>query len=150
MVLLISDDRMIEHDPGPLHPEAPARLRAVLDALSSKSDLSWREPQPATHSHVARVHTPEHIARIDALRGREGYLDPDTSVSAASVQAAYLAAGALVDSVTATVNGESAEVFALVRPPGHHAASDLYGGYCYLNNAAIAAQHFVDETHETE
>ncbi len=35
-----------------------------------------------------------------------------------------------------------------MRPPGHHVASDLYGGYCYLNNAAIAAQHFIDETRE--
>jgi len=31
--------------------------------------------------------------------------------------------------------------YALCRPPGHHAGTDLYGGYCYLNNAAIAAQH---------
>ena len=34
--------------------------------------------------------------------------------------------------------------FALCRPPGHHAGSDLYGGYCFLNNAAIAAQGFID------
>jgi len=34
--------------------------------------------------------------------------------------------------------------FSLCRPPGHHAASDLYGGYCFLNNAAIAAQGFLD------
>ncbi|MDF1729691.1 MAG: histone deacetylase family protein, partial [Sulfitobacter sp.] len=37
--------------------------------------------------------------------------------------------------------------FALCRPPGHHAASDLMGGYCYLNNAAIAAQAFLDQGH---
>jgi acetoin utilization deacetylase AcuC-like enzyme len=35
--------------------------------------------------------------------------------------------------------------FALCRPPGHHAARDLYGGYCFLNNAAIAAQAFLDD-----
>ena len=34
--------------------------------------------------------------------------------------------------------------FALCRPPGHHAHHDLYGGYCFLNNAAIAAQAFRD------
>src|SRR3546814_2985931 len=34
--------------------------------------------------------------------------------------------------------------FALCRPPGHHAAADFYGGYCFLNNAAIAAQSFID------
>jgi len=40
-------------------------------------------------------------------------------------------------------DGERA-AFALARPPGHHAASDLFGGYCYLNNVAIAAQWFAD------
>ncbi|MGO9717117.1 MAG: histone deacetylase family protein, partial [Steroidobacteraceae bacterium] len=35
--------------------------------------------------------------------------------------------------------------FALCRPPGHHAARDLYGGYCFLNNAAIAAQYLRDQ-----
>jgi len=34
--------------------------------------------------------------------------------------------------------------FALCRPPGHHAAAAAMGGYCYLNNAAIAAQHLLD------
>ncbi len=37
--------------------------------------------------------------------------------------------------------GTARAAYALCRPPGHHAASDLYGGYCYLNNAAIAARH---------
>ena len=40
--------------------------------------------------------------------------------------------------------GEQA-VFSLCRPPGHHASADLAGGYCYLNNAAIAAQHYRDQ-----
>ena len=35
-------------------------------------------------------------------------------------------------------------MFSLCRPPGHHAAADLYGGYCFLNNAAIAAQYLID------
>ena len=39
--------------------------------------------------------------------------------------------------------GESS-VFSLCRPPGHHAASDLAGGYCYVNNVAVAAQAFID------
>lgn len=37
-------------------------------------------------------------------------------------------------------------VYALVRPPGHHAQSDMCGGYCYLNNLAIAAQWLIDES----
>ncbi len=37
------------------------------------------------------------------------------------------------------------EAFALYRPPGHHAAGDMYGGYCFINNAAVAAQAFIDQ-----
>ena len=37
------------------------------------------------------------------------------------------------------------QAFALCRPPGHHAGKDLYGGYCFLNNAAIAVQSFIDD-----
>ena len=40
-----------------------------------------------------------------------------------------------------------AAAFSLCRPPGHHAGRDFFGGYCYLNNAAIAAQHFLDNGH---
>jgi acetoin utilization deacetylase AcuC-like enzyme len=41
-------------------------------------------------------------------------------------------------------SGERA-AFALTRPPGHHASADIFGGYCYLNNAAIAAQWLADQ-----
>lgn len=40
--------------------------------------------------------------------------------------------------------GEHA-AFSLCRPPGHHAAIDMYGGYCFINNAAAAAQHLLDK-----
>ncbi len=44
---------------------------------------------------------------------------------------------------------EKQTVFALCRPPGHHAAANYYGGYCFLNNAAIAAQQLIDATGDT-
>jgi len=40
--------------------------------------------------------------------------------------------------------GRQRTAFALCRPPGHHAGTDLYGGYCFLNNAAIAAEGFIN------
>ena len=40
--------------------------------------------------------------------------------------------------------GGERSIFSLCRPPGHHASKDLAGGYCYLNNAAIAAQYYLD------
>jgi acetoin utilization deacetylase AcuC-like enzyme len=48
-------------------------------------------------------------------------------------------------SAAKAIHGGERAVFALARPPGHHAARDLFGGYCYLNNVAIAAQWLVDK-----
>jgi len=47
-------------------------------------------------------------------------------------------------SAAAAIKGGDKSAFALTRPPGHHAATDVFGGFCYLNNIAIAAQWFVD------
>jgi acetoin utilization deacetylase AcuC-like enzyme len=48
-------------------------------------------------------------------------------------------------SAQAEIAAGAHSAFALCRPPGHHAAGELMGGYCYLNNAAIAAQAFLDQ-----
>ena len=58
---------------------------------------------------------------------------------------AALAAVNTVLSAAQTIQGGERSAFALARPPGHHASSDVFGGYCYLNNVAIAAQWFVDQ-----
>lgn len=57
--------------------------------------------------------------------------------------AAREAANVALTGAAAIHAGERA-AFALTRPPGHHAAIDVFGGFCYLNNAAIAAQWFAD------
>ena len=65
--------------------------------------------------------------------------DPDTPIVAGTWQAAYWSAQCALTGAGRVIRG-SPGVYALCRPPGHHAAGDLYGGFCYLNNAAIAAR----------
>jgi acetoin utilization deacetylase AcuC-like enzyme len=60
-------------------------------------------------------------------------------------EAAYWSAQCALSAAARLRAGESAS-YALCRPPGHHAAADLYGGFCYLNNAAIAARFLGDGT----
>jgi acetoin utilization deacetylase AcuC-like enzyme len=67
----------------------------------------------------------------------------ETSISEGSWEAAQAAANVAL-SAARRVSGGARAAFALCRPPGHHAARDLYGGYCFLNNAAIAAQYLRD------
>jgi len=83
-----------------------------------------------------------------SLHGQLGYysFDGGAPITAGTWQAAYSAAQVALTAQQAIQRGAHS-AFALCRPPGHHAASDLMGGYCYLNNAAIAAQAFLDQGH---
>jgi acetoin utilization deacetylase AcuC-like enzyme len=80
------------------------------------------------------------------LHGQLGYysFDAGAPITAGTWQAAYSAAQVAL-SAQAAIAGGAHSAFALCRPPGHHAAGELMGGYCYLNNAAIAAQAFLDQ-----
>lgn len=81
--------------------------------------------------------------RIDALLGHYGF-DAGTPITAGTWPAAYAAAQVALTGARLIAEGRHAAAFALCRPPGHHAAADLYGGYCFLNNVAVAAQFLID------
>jgi len=78
------------------------------------------------------------------IDGKLGYyaMAMETAITAGTWQAAISSADCAVSAQREVSAGER-EVFALCRPPGHHAASDLYGGYCFFNNAALAASGFL-------
>ncbi|MFT5504655.1 MAG: acetoin utilization deacetylase AcuC-like enzyme [Gammaproteobacteria bacterium] len=82
----------------------------------------------------------------DHIDGKIGYyaLAAETSISEGTWQASRASADVALTAQAAMQNG-AREAFALCRPPGHHAASDMYGGYCFINNAAVAAQAFLDQ-----
>jgi len=81
---------------------------------------------------------PLDLDRIDARLGRYS-MDASTPVAEGTWESAYWAAQTALSGLDSVLAGESA-AFALCRPPGHHAGADYMGGYCYLNNAAIAAE----------
>jgi len=79
------------------------------------------------------------------ITGKLGYyaMAGETSITPGTWEAACAAADAAITAAE-VLRGGGRSAFALCRPPGHHAARDLYGGYCFLNNAAIAAQYLRD------
>ena len=79
------------------------------------------------------------------IEGRIGYyaLAAETSITEGTWEAALISKNVALTAASFIVAGERA-AFALCRPPGHHAAKDMFGGYCFLNNAAISAQYFRD------
>ena len=81
------------------------------------------------------------------IDGKMGYytLASETSISAGTAEAAYTSAQVALTAADAIMKGQAQMMFALCRPPGHHASKDQFGGYCFYNNAAIAAQHMHDQ-----
>ena len=75
--------------------------------------------------------------------GQAGYHQADTScpINAATWGSAYWSAQTAITAADLVANGEHA-AYALCRPPGHHAFGDMAGGFCFLNNSAIAADYF--------
>jgi len=95
--------------------------------------LSWRAPG------MREDREPE------GIDGRLGYwsFDAGTPITAGTWAAAS-AAARVADTARMQVSAGARVAFALARPPGHHAGSRFYGGYCFLNGAAVAAQGFRD------
>jgi acetoin utilization deacetylase AcuC-like enzyme len=145
MLQLYTHSVCLQHDPGPGHPESPARLRAVLEALDQDrfATLDRIEAPRATREQLLRVHTPAHVDRILAITPDADTvrLDEDTLMSPASAEAGLRAAGALVAAVDAVMAGTTTRAFCAVRPPGHHATPDTAMGFCLFNNVAVGAAH---------
>ena len=82
-----------------------------------------------------------------SINGRLGWwcFETTTPLTETTFQAACGAVDAAVTAATLVLDGERS-AYALCRPPGHHATTTNYGGYCFFNNAAIAAQHIVATT----
>ena len=127
------------------HPERIDRIRAVNQILASAHfrDLVRREAPLGRDEDILRAHAYEHLERVRAMSPTEGfeYLDPDTAMSPGTLEAALRAVGAATAAVDAVFAGEADNAFCALRPPGHHAETRRAMGFCFFNQAAIAAHH---------
>jgi acetoin utilization deacetylase AcuC-like enzyme len=117
-------------------------LLALLQTAFEDFAILKAGPRPAKPDSFAVRRWPVHVPRN--IWGRLGYYCSDdlTPILEHTWKAAYGAAQTALSAARAIVQGAPI-AYGLCRPPGHHAYRDLYGGYCYLNNAAIAAQWLV-------
>ncbi|RUR29959.1 histone deacetylase [Vreelandella andesensis] len=126
------------------YPEHPGRLQAIQHLLEKApiADLHIEGGKAATFEQLARVHTTSYLNDIFSLRGKNAWLDVDTTaVSPGSIDAAEVAAGTAIAAVEAVMEKRAKSAFALVRPPGHHAEPVRARGFCLFNNVAVAAAH---------
>lgn len=145
---LIFDERFLEHDTGPSHPERPQRLAAIRDALIERGLWDRLTPlafTPAGDESLLRIHTQGYIDRLtDACEHSRRFIDSaDSAICPESEAIARLAAGGLIAAVDAVMAGDVRNALCLVRPPGHHAERDRSMGFCLYNNVAVAAEHWV-------
>ena len=116
-------------------------------------ESAWQEWQDAGYAGevIASVWPARRMqSRVPRfIDGKVGYyaMAAETSISEGTWAAALASKDVALTGAKALLEGERG-VFSLCRPPGHHAALDMYGGYCFLNNAAIAAQYLRDQVAE--
>lgn len=112
-------------------------------AFLADAHLAWRALGDSGPEIIPNVHPSRYAGTYPAsIVGRAGWHMADTScpIGPGTWTAAQLAADVALTATELVIAGERA-AYALCRPPGHHAFTDMAGGFCFLNNTAIAAQH---------
>jgi acetoin utilization deacetylase AcuC-like enzyme len=135
----------LKHHAGQQHPERPARLEAIMQALETSGQAQQLDPLESdtdVQGWVATVHDLAHIQQVQAAsqRGRVA-LDPDTIVCSDSFDVALKAVAGTLAAADAVVHRHMSQVFCAVRPPGHHATTQRAMGFCLFNNVAVLARY---------
>lgn len=144
-----------KHDTGEGHPETPKRYEVIMNALRSSSKF-WNslveiEAKPVSRGIIQACHTKNHFEHVEkAFEYGETRLDADTIVSMHSFDAALYAASGACRAVDAVMSSEAQNAFVACRPPGHHATAEHAMGFCFFNNAAIAARYAQSKYKEIE
>ncbi len=169
IALVVTDQHEIHHVHERGYVESPARIRAILPELLSAKVFVEIRPQHFSDEYIGKVHHKDYLSYfkkvsreisdraplypyVFPLRNRArppvdlpvraGYycMDTFTPISRQAYEAARRGVDCALTAAREVLSGRRI-AYALVRPPGHHAERGFFGGFCYFNNAAIAAQY---------
>ena len=152
---IVYDEIYLEHRIG-THVESHIRLIEIMNFLNEKKlfdnpDFKLIKPRKATLDQIKYVHENSlinEVKEVSELAGKTGHiqnLDLDTQVSAKTYEASLYSVGGNLAGVDEIIDGKLRNVFATVRPPGHHSNSYKCAGFCIFNNVAIAAEYLLRE-----
>lgn len=143
--LVLSHPDCLAHDMGPGHPERPDRILAIERILEHErfQHLARENAPLGTREQILRVHPATHYEMIEQASPHQGLarLDSDTAMGPGTFDAALRSVGGACHAVNEVMERRVTNAFVATRPPGHHAETATAMGFCFFNNAAIAARH---------
>lgn len=169
IALVVNDKHDIHHVHERGYVESPVRIRSILKRLEKSGLFVQMKPRQFPDQHIQQVHAPDFVNYLkracnDVPEGKSlfpyvfpirnktrppkepsvlaGYycIDTFTPINRNAYPAARRGVDCALTAATEVLNGRRI-AYALVRPPGHHAERRSFGGFCYFNNNAIAAQY---------
>ncbi len=169
VTLVVNDKHDIHHVHERGYVESPVRIKSILESLEPSGLFMRINPRPFSDKHLRAVHDPDFVrylkkacAEVPADKALYPYVFPIRNKMRLPKEASVLSGYYCIDTFT-PINANvypaarrgvdcaltaAREVldgqrmaYALIRPPGHHAERRVFGGFCYFNNCAIAAQY---------
>lgn len=148
--IIITDSRYPLHMTGRGHPECPDRHTSIDTALKRSGLLTpetYQSPREATKQELSLCHPQTYINLVQEevseanIWGYSTLSTGDVKICPKSYFVATLAAGGVLAGVDLVMKNSVKRVFCNIRPPGHHACSEVGMGFCLFNNVAIGAKY---------
>ncbi|KAK2589243.1 hypothetical protein KPH14_002044 [Odynerus spinipes] len=154
-VCVVYDERMLKHHDSAdnTHPEKPNRILSIYKKHEEHGTLKrcyLQEGRIATEEEILLAHCQDYI---DTIKKTEKLKSKELEKQASKYNSVYLhnetwlcaciSAGSLLQVVDNVLSGQAQSGVAIIRPPGHHAESNLACGFCIFNNVAIAAKYAI-------
>ena len=148
-IRVYSHSACLSKENGEGHPERKERLQSIMDSIQSLDtiNIDFKEAPLAEYKDVNRVHPQSYLDEIFEMIPDEGLVgvekEPyaDTLLCQNSKEAILRACGAGIGASKDLMSGNFKRLFCAIRPPGHHAETTRVNGFCFINNAAVAARY---------